>query len=515
MISLFRADLHILLKIYVAAVLIAAAVLSPLALSFVPVLLLAWFLIQWRWPFTPLVNLMTQYFMFFAVNLLFSQTIGSFLPLLTALPLLVPFDQSIREMPKVLIADSHLVRRLTGTSVMLGSVTLAVFLASLAVGNLTLILACSIITIYFAVLVAVTFKYLPPRPVEEIPVQLRVISGKEEHREINFTVKTRIGSVLYLKSPYEWLKVSPASESLEVDKLTFKVTMEATLSGPSEIKLNGFAFDRWGLFQVRFEVTPIKMMVIPKARYAEWLARKYMSGTKQGTLPMVSNIGAMKPLFGLRRGIEYYGNQVYHPGDSLKNIDWKHSYKYNELISREFSEFQGQSAIVLINLVAGNEEEKDNLAYNILITAISLAQENIPSAMAVYNDKNVVLTTDSLIPQRLVAQALQIVKDIIVIVRPMRYLEPPDVMRLKTNIRRVQQVDSPPAHALGELLQLEYKYLGHNAESNPATKAISEVQAKLTQQATMVVISHRNHDAEALAVNELMASRKGTAVIYL
>jgi len=77
-------------------------------------------------------------------------------------------------------------------------------------------------------------------------------------------------------------------------------------------------------------------------KYAAWLTRQYLAGTKPGSLPIVSNIQAIKPLLGLRRGIEYYGSQLYQPGDSLKSIDWKHSAKYDKLISKEFIEFHGR-----------------------------------------------------------------------------------------------------------------------------------------------------------------------------
>ncbi|GAI15654.1 unnamed protein product, partial [marine sediment metagenome] len=92
-----------------------------------------------------------------------------------------------------------------------------------------------------------------------------------------------------------------------------------------------------------------------------WLAKRYLAETKPGVLPLISNISALRPIHGLRRGVEYYGSQLYQPGDSLKSIDWKHSVKYNELISKEFTELHGQPAIILINLAVGNAEEADKL----------------------------------------------------------------------------------------------------------------------------------------------------------
>lgn len=128
-------------------------------------------------------------------------------------------------------------------------------------------------------------------------------------------------------------------------------------------------------------------MVIPRATYADYLARQYLSGSKTGRLPLVSSVGAVKSLYGLRQHIEFYGNRMYQPGDSIKNIDWKHSVKYNELVSPEFFEVQGQPMIMLVNLVAGSVDESDKLAYNIIAAALSLAQDGIPTAIAAYDDQ--------------------------------------------------------------------------------------------------------------------------------
>jgi hypothetical protein len=187
--------------------------------------------------------------------------------------------------------------------------------------------------------------------------------------------------------------------------------------------------------------------------------------------------------------------------------------KYNELITKEFAEFHGRTAIILINLAAGNEEEADKLAYKIIVTAISLAQEDIPAALAVYNHEGVELTTTVLQPRQLLLRSLQVAKGMVTFVDPVKYLNPPDVARLRANINRIRFAESKASSVLAQLLQLEYKNLNNNAKHNPATKALSEVLAKVDKQSTIVIISHRNHDAEAIAFNTFSFARKGNAVI--
>jgi hypothetical protein len=204
---------------------------------------------------------------------------------------------------------------------------------------------------------------------------------------------------------------------------------------------------------------------------------------------------------------------MYQPGDNLRNIDWKHSVKYNELVTREFFEIQGQPVILLINLVAGDPEETDRLAYNIIVAALSLAQDGIPTTLAAYNDQDVILSTPSLAAQELAVRALEIVKEIVTRENTAKSLNPPDVARLRANIRRLSAAESTSAAALLELLQIELKNLSHNARSNPCTVALNEVMLKANQQSTILVISNQNHDAEALAVNLQALTMKGNVVI--
>jgi len=60
--------LYTVSRIYIILALLAAAVFSPLAYSFAPVILLAWYLFQTRWPISAGVSLTTAYFLYFAVE---------------------------------------------------------------------------------------------------------------------------------------------------------------------------------------------------------------------------------------------------------------------------------------------------------------------------------------------------------------------------------------------------------------------------------------------------------------
>lgn len=516
MISFHSWGLVVFSRIYVAIALVIAAVFSPLALSFVSILLLLWYLYLWRWRIGAITKLLTEYFMFFAVALLFTPQVGPFFSLLISLPVLLTINRSLEETAELLTyQDTRYTRQPTKIFLTLLLIAVLVLGAAGLAGSLSLLLSGAIIIGYFGVLVAVVLRRLPSKPVLVEQLKQRMVAGSRAHLDIKLTVRTKTGGLLFVESPYEWVKVDPNILSLKQDDLVVKVYLSPSLSGPSIIKLKGQAIDRWGLIQVNFELEPVRLYVIPRARYASWLARRYLAQTKPGALPLISNIGALRPIYGLRRGVEYYGSQLYQPGDSLKNIDWKHSLKYNELISKEFADFHGQPAVVLINLAVGNAEEADELSYNIIVTAISLAQESIPAALAAYDHESVKIITPMLQSQALVRKSLQVAQEIVTFISPVRYLNPPDVARLRANISRIRFVESKASNVLGQLLQREYNNLNNNAKLNPVTKALTEVFGKADKQSNIVIISHRNHDAEALAFQAFNFSRKGNAVISI
>src|SRR5690554_1847922 len=82
-------------KIYVIVALLFAAILSPSNFSIIPIALLALYIFQWHRVFSHLIDVLTQYFMFFAVTLLFTTLIPEYYAPLAALPVLPIINQSM------------------------------------------------------------------------------------------------------------------------------------------------------------------------------------------------------------------------------------------------------------------------------------------------------------------------------------------------------------------------------------------------------------------------------------
>lgn len=505
-----------LLRVYAAIALIVAAVFSPAASSVAPILLLVWHLYLWWRPPKPTLRLLTDFFLLFAIALSLTTRLGPFMSLPVSLPMLALVTLDLQEAAaSPMRLDSGFRRSPTRIGVALPAMAVAALGVSWLLGSVPLLLTSAVAIAYLGVLFAVVLRRLPGKPVEEIQVHQRIVAGTRSEVEMRLTSKTTIGGMVSLESPYPWLKVSPNSLPLREKTLAVKMALSPPLSGPSLIRIHGRATDRWGLIQVRFDLEPVQLHVVPRARYAAWLARKYLSESRPGSLPIVSNVAALKPLYGLRRGLEYYGSRPYEAGDSIKNIDWKHTRIYREIIVKGFGEYHGQPAVVLANLAVGNAEEADQIAYKIIVTALSLARESIPAALAAYDHKAVRMTTALLGPKQLVVQALGLAMETVTVSNPERHLGAPNVARLRANIMRTRSGKSEASRVLAQLLQIEYRNLDADARHHPATSALQSALAKAGSQSSILVISQRNHDAEALAFDSFSYARRGLAVISI
>lgn len=499
----FRVQL--LIRLYVVLSLSAAAVLSPLTFSSIPLLLLALFLYFGFKAPRPKVAFSLHLFLFLAMPLMFESIVGLESSPMVSLPLLGLLDYDLQRMASVHhFQDSRFKRQpnrlLLNLALVIG-ISLAI---SASLGKVNLLIVCALLAGYLLFLIARIFAATPPLPIEASKAQYRVIAGHEMSFTVSLLSRFKLAGWINLTSPYEWVKLRTYKLSLSQGSAELNVTLTPPLAGPSSICSTYFVLDRWGLIQQKFELELAELLVIPRARYAAWLARRYLETTRVGVItPMASTMGAFRASAGCRRGIEYYGTKLYEPGDSLRNIDWKHSMKLDELVVKEFDNTQASSAAILLNLTVGNQDEADQLVYAWLITSITLAQEGIPTMLAVYNHDDVLEVTELLDPRQLVLRSLALSWEIVTRDRPQRYLQPPDPVRLRADINRLKAVGLPSVAKLTELLDIEFRALRDCASFNPATRALNRVLGKTGSCPTVLFISAGNHDEEALLMAKL------------
>ena len=500
MTDLKRFSTQLLIKIYLALILGAAAVLSPLTFSFLPVFLLALFLyFEFRVP-RPTVVLSLHLYLFLALPLIYELIVGPESSALISLPLLGLLDSDLERLASTHhFQDSKLNRQPSRLLVSLALIIIITLTISAFLGKMNLIVVCALLGGYLLFRLARLFASLPPLPIEVSKTHYRVVAGHNISFTMHLLNRFKMRGWLYLSSPYEWLKLKPHKSELSEEKVDLHVNLTPPLAGPSSISLTGFFLDRLGLIQYKFQIELAELYVIPRARYAAWLARRYLEKTKAGPIAsMASTLASFKPSLGSRRGVEYYGNRRYEPGDSLRSIDWKHSIKLNELIVKEYDTPQASSAALLVNLTVRNAEEADQLVYTWIITSITLAHEGIPTMLAVYDHNGVSAATEFLDPRQLVLRSLALSREIVIWARPQKYLQPPNPLRIRSNIRRLKMLSLDSAAKLIELLDLEFKALCNYSASNPATEALSRVLGKGGSRLTILFISAENHDEEAL-----------------
>jgi hypothetical protein len=502
------------LKFYVCAALIIIATLSDPVTAVVAVLVLLVFVFLQFWPVNAVISLIVSYFVFFAVAILFAPVSNFMISNLIALPVLFLVTNCLLNSAGFLpLIKSRYLHSFTQTGIILTFIAIVNLIVALFLGSLVLILAGSVAVIYLAVLSYVSFSRLSAKSLVVEKIQERIVAGTTAELQVNLHTKTKIGGVLSLESPYQWLKIHSPALLFNWDPMILKLSLTPLLSGPSEVVINALATDCWGLIQVRFQIAPVQLYIIPRVRYAAWLARRYLEATKPGMLPMISSISGVTPQFGFRRGIEYYNSQLYQPGDELKNMDWKHSAKYNKMITKEFVEFHGQPAVLLVNLSVGSAEEVDKLVQKTIVTALSLAREQIPTIIAAYDQSGVKLVTQTLQPHQIVVQSLEITKEITIFETPNRYLYRPDIGKLRADINRLASVGGDSSKALAQLLSVEYANIMNNVAFNPASKAINKAMKNTNQHSTFVVVSGLNHDADAIEANRFLMTRRGYAVV--
>jgi uncharacterized protein (DUF58 family) len=484
----------------------------------VPLIIIIWLVFQWRWPISPLIELTTQIFIFFTSAQFFTSFFGPFWGLLSALPFLAAIDLRLRD-TSVIIAPSKTRRRrsVTNLGVLVLSLTCIVAILGIITLNLGAILPAGSLLIYLLTIVTIILFKVPRIPIDFEPAKLRTVAGTEGKTIVILKSKTIIKSIIFLNPQVDRAKITPDRFILpRKSEMKIEANINPLLSGPSEISVKGTMIDMWGLTQTPFVFKPVALEVIPRARYIEFIAKKYISGSKPGQLPLISNVSMAKPLFGLRRGIEFYGNRLYQPGDNMKNIDWKHSVKYNKLISKEFSEVQTQPAVLIINTIANSPEEEDILAYNIVATAITMAREGIAATIAAYDDNGIVSVTSNLSSTDLVRAALEIIRKLTVLEKSTSYIDRiPDIERLRSNVSRLKISDFEPAVKLRELLMLEYDNLRINSRSSSCQALLNRVAPDSDGRCGYIFISNYNHDAESLAFSIYNLKKKGNAVISI
>jgi uncharacterized protein (DUF58 family) len=499
---------------YLILILSMGIMLSPLPYSIVALFLLALQIYSVYKPPKPGLNLAITFSTLILTPLTLEPPAGKLLPAILIVPAIPLLDKALREnaveQPSTYLKGG---RGLTATAKALTTALLLTFTSSVILLNQTLMLTSILLAAYLTSTLLYALIKIPKKPLAESKTWCRVIVGESVKTSTTIKSKAAIPLHVSLKPPYDWVQIHPLKFTLPVGGgVDVNLAVKPPLAGPSRIQLQASTVDMWGLTRIGQTLEPVELHIIPRARYAEWLARKFLEITAPGA-GVTAEVPPLRASSTGRLGLEYYGSRPYQPGDRLRDLDWKHTLKFRELIVKEYAGAQGQPAIMVVNLIASDIEEADKLAYAFITSALTLAVEGLQTALTAYNEREVVESTPLISSREALKRALKLTQKITIIEQPKRVLEPPNVMRLRRSIEQLKTLKSEPARRLAEILSFEQEALEEAARNHPVSKAVETVAEICPPPATIALISLRNHDAEALPVTLERMERRGYVVI--
>jgi len=497
-------------RIYLILALLVAALISPLPHSLVAVLLLMPQLYSIFRPLQAGVKLALTFLALFLLPLTLEPVVGELPAVLLMVPGIPLLDSVLKE--NAMLRSVPGLGRVGRASTVLRILVIALLLVlfgSFIPEDRTLTWTSIVLIAYLAGVVAYILWRIPKAPLEESRTWLRIIAGDTGRIPLTLRRKRRMPLHLLLETPYPWIRLTPSQMKLGEDEAIVSMTITPPLAGPSLLQLRASVVDPWGLTQTYQMLEPVELYVIPRARYAAWLAKKYLEQVTSGAAYTAVSFPLLKRPRGIRWGVEYHSSRPYLAGDRLKDIDWKHSVKLQQLITKEHLEGPGQAAMIAANLDAEDPEQADILAYNIITSALTLAREAIPTALAVYDHKEVVAVTAAENPRQALVRTLKLAQGITLHQPGERFLGPPDLRRLRRTITQLEGAEAEPAQKLITILRTEYEALQQVARYHPATRALIEATDRTPPPALVVVISLSTDDIEALAVTLERLKKRG------
>lgn len=489
--------ISVLTRSYLVVLLMVIGLAGPAPHVWIALALIALQALVLYWPFLPQIDFVLTLVTLLLASLGLATLIGPFLAVALVLPGMILLDARLQEIASIKEVPSfRRGRRSSPTFNSLATTALAVGMVGFLAASLTTLLIAATLLTGLLVRLGLVLAATRGMPAAAEPVRLRALASEERHITFFLRSKAPFSVRLFLFSPNAWLSLSMNEVEMRPGAtVPVEVTVTPPLAGPICPDIQMMSLDPWGLLWWGTNLSPLILQVIPKARYAASLARRYLEQTGG------QQAAATPTQLNRVRGVEYERLREYQPGDRLKDLDWRHTAKFRELVVREFSDPQRNEMIILLNLVASDAEEVDWLGYHVVTSALTAAREGIPSAIAAYDDQGEVLALGPLLPGEIVKHALRLSNQLTLSNRQERVLAPPNLLQLRRAVRSLADARSNKGHsAFAQVLRREIETLEDLASRHPLTLTLRRVLRGSPPPAMITLISRWNHDAEALAV---------------
>lgn len=433
---------------------------------------------------------------------------------LLVIPALFLLDQALQLLATNQGLSFHRVgRRASDVSKLLVICLFLVLGVSVIVWNITLMLTAGVLLGFIGSLAVGTLRRVPKASLVEVKSWSRIVAGDTETKYFAVTNQAKNGLIAKIESVDSWVHIDQSAVTFSINgSVEASVWFTPPLAGPSKIQLRAAYTDNRGLVETGQLLEPLSLHIIPKARYANWLANKFLEQTAEGR--GMTGSQSSKNLIS-KLGLDYHSNRPYQTGDPLKDIDWKHSYMLGELIVKQFSGSQGNVGVIVADLTAKDAEEADVLAYDLVMSALTLAKEGFPSALAVYSQREVIAVTQTMDSRETLKKAIELTGEISIEEYKLKVLEPMELARVKRSIDQLGKSSVESAQKLSQVLITEQEAHAEAAMMHPASVALSQVLKSQQGPAVLTVVRSPSTDSDALTFELERLKERGYRAIFV
>ena len=369
--------------------------------------------------------------------------------------------------------------------------------------NPGLALAVGIVASYLLGSVGLGLRRVPALAVALERAHVRIMADDVLSCRVALKNNSSVALRLFLKVEARGIRVEPRTLTLETDEVaSLHLTINPPLAGPDQVHISVCALEPQGLVYTHQRVEAAEVIVVPRATVAAWLARAFLTGGG-GSAGYLSGQTRTASWTKLRE--EYSHHRPYLPGDSVRDIDWKRTRKFHELLTKEYGGGAAQRAIVLLDLDAGSAEDADRLALELVTTSLTLAQEGITTTVAAYNQSEAFVGGPLRDAKALVKFGMELLPKLTHVLRGTTVLGMPDVSWLRRMTKAIQKGVQDngqghlPAGQVQRLLGAELQALEEMASGHPLSSIVANVIRTTRPPASVLVLSHSSHNQHILA----------------
>jgi uncharacterized protein (DUF58 family) len=507
--------LKTIIKAYLTVILILGIIVSTLPQFALAITLLALQLYTTYKPPNPKLNLAIIVGTLILTPLTLTPLTGTAFGALFITPAIYLLDQNLQENAQNQTATpSKRKREPTITLKTFSTALTLTFLTTLTILNITLMLSTTILLAYLATVLSYNLIKIPKNPLQETKIWNRTLAGNPTNNTTDITTSSKLHLSTTLTTTEQWIQIKPSKFTTTNNPQKININYTPPLAGPTKLQIQAATIDPRGLIQTNQTLQPVDLHIIPKARYAQWLAKKYL---EQTTVGAASTGSALLRAFKVTRsGVEFYGSRLYQPGDRLKDVDWKHTLMLDELIVKMVAGAQGTPTIIAADMTAKNAQDADKLAHNVVMAALTAAMESLPSGLAMFNQKEVITASAPTNPQETLKKTLQLTEKIRVAEAPLKVMQPAEIHRLKKTLKELSETKSEQSGRFTEILEFEYEAIQTAAKSHPANEALVRC-IEWTPAPAMITaaLSYRSVNEETLTLVLERLKTRGYSIVTI